>query len=105
MSLWEWGMVFRLIKRIFWGFVDFIKGINQAVIEDSVSALELEHNELEATFLTIVLGPLVGITTLSPILSLELLDALRSEVKILESRAVRGEDVLGDLMASLGGEW
>ncbi|MGC8975251.1 MAG: hypothetical protein ACP5KB_03530 [Thermoprotei archaeon] len=98
-------MVFRIIKKVLSEFVDFIRGINQAVIEDSVSALELEHNELEATFLTIVLGSLVGVTTLSPILSLELLDVLRNEVKILESRAVRGEDVLGDLMASLGGEW
>lgn len=95
----------KVIKRILRELVNFVKGINQAMIEDSVSALELEHNELEATFLTMVLGPLVGITTLSPILSLELLDALRNEVKVLESRAARGDDVLGDLMASLGGEW
>jgi len=97
--------VFKTFKKILKEFMDFIKGINQAIIEDSVSALELEHNELEAAFLTIVLGPLVGVTTLSPILSLELLEALKNEIKILESRAVRGEDVLGDLMASLGGEW
>lgn len=97
--------MFKTFKKILKEFMDFIKGINQAIIEDSVSALELEHNELEAAFLTIVLGPLVGVTTLSPILSLELLEALKNEIKILESRAVRGEDVLGDLMASLGGEW
>jgi len=97
--------VFKTFKKILKEFMDFIKGINQAIIEDSVSALELEHNELEAAFLTMVLGPLVGVTTLSPILSLELLEALKNEIKILESRAVRGEDVLGDLMASLGGEW
>ncbi len=97
--------MFKTFKKILKEFMDFIKGINQAIIEDSVSALELEHNELEAAFLTMVLGSLVGITTLSPILSLELLEALKNEIKILESRAVRGEDVLGDLMASLGGEW
>ncbi len=97
--------MFKTFKKILKEFMDFIKGINQAIIEDSVSALELEHNELEAAFLTMVLGPLVGVTTLSPILSLELLEALKNEIKILESRAVRGEDVLGDLMASLGGEW
>lgn len=94
-----------MIKKILREFVSFIKGINQAIIEDSVSALELEHNELEAAFLTMVLGSLVGVTTLSPILSLELLETLKNEIKILESRAARGEDVLGDLMASLGGEW
>jgi len=97
--------VFKVLKKILREFVSFVKGVNQAIIEDSVSALELEHNELEAAFLTMVLGPLVGVATLSPILSLELLGALKNEVKVLESRAVRGEDVLGDLMASLGGEW
>jgi len=97
--------VFKVLKKILREFVSFVKGVNQAIIEDSVSALELEHNELEAAFLTMVLGPLVGVATLSPILSLELLEALKNEVKVLESRAVRGEDVLGDLMASLGGEW
>ncbi len=97
--------MFKAFKKILREFVNFVKGVNQAIVEDSVSALELEHNELEAAFLTIVLGPLVGVTTLSPVLSLELLEALRNEIKILESRAVRGEDVLADLMASLGGEW
>jgi len=97
--------MFKVFKKILREFISFVSGVNQAIIEDSVSALELEHNELEATFLTIVLGPLVGVTMLSPILSLELLEALKNEVKILENRAVRGEDVLGDLMASLGGEW
>ncbi|MEM0347260.1 MAG: hypothetical protein QXV93_01630 [Zestosphaera sp.] len=95
----------KTIKKILRELVSFIKGLNQAIVEDSVSALELEHNELEAAFLTIVLGSLVGVATLSPILSLELLEVLKGEIKILESRAVRGEDVLGDLMASLGGEW
>lgn len=97
--------MFRIIKKVLRELVSFIKGVNQAIVEDSISALELEHNELEAAFLTIVLGSLVGVTTLSPILSLELLEALRNEIKILESRALRGGDVLGDLMASLGGEW
>jgi len=52
--------VFKVLKRILREFVSFVKGVNQAIIEDSVSALELEHNELEAAFLTMVLGPLVG---------------------------------------------
>lgn len=95
----------KIFKNVLRELVNFVKGINQAVVEDSVNALELEHNELEAAFLTMILGPLVGVTTLSPLLSLELLEALRSEIKVLESRATRGEDVIGDLMASLGGEW
>lgn len=97
--------MFGIIKKILRELMNFIKGVNQAIVEDSISALELEHNELEAAFLTIVLGSLIGVTTLSPILSLELLEALRNEIKVLENRALKGEDVLGDLMASLGGEW
>lgn len=97
--------MFKLLKKVLSEVVAFIKGINQAILEDSVSALVLEHNELEAAFVTIVLGPLVGVRTVSPLLSLELLNSLKSELRILESRAVRGTDVIGDLMSSLGGEW
>lgn len=95
----------KLVKKVLSEIVSFVRGINQAVLEDSVSALVLEHNELEAAFLTIVLGPLVGVRTVSPLLSLELLNVLKGELKVLESRAIRGVDVIGDLMSSLGGEW
>ncbi len=90
-----------IIRELLW----FIKGVDQALLEESVSALEGEYLELETVFLTIVLGPLVGIRTLTPLLSLELLDTLRDELRILASRAFKGEDVLGDLMSALGGEW
>ncbi len=97
--------MFKLVKRFLGELVLFVKGINRAILEDSVSALELEYSELEAAFMTIVLGPLVGVKTVSPILSLELLSTLKDEVKFLESRALKGKDLLGDLMSSLGGEW
>lgn len=90
-----------IIRELLW----FIRGVDQALLEESVSALEGEYLELETVFLTIVLGPLVGIRTLTPLLSLELLDTLRDELRILASRAFKGEDVLGDLMSALGGEW
>ncbi len=83
----------------------FIRGVQRALIENSVSALEEEYIELETAFLLMVLGPLVGLKTITPLLSLELLEVASSELKVLESRAFKGEDVLGDLMASLGGEW
>ncbi|MEM0046761.1 MAG: hypothetical protein QXR92_05315 [Fervidicoccaceae archaeon] len=95
----------KSMKQLLRELVLFMKGMNRAVLEDSVSALQLEYSEMLATFVTIVLGPLVGVKTVSPILSMELLEALKDEIKVLESRAVRGDDVLGDLMSSLGGEW
>ncbi len=94
---------FRNIVR---ELVELVGGLRRAVVEESVSALEEEYVELESAFLFMVLGPLVGIKTSTPMLSLELLDSLSpAEIRILESRAFKGEDVLGDLFAALGGEW
>lgn len=93
------------VKKIVGELVEFARGTKQALMEESVSALEGEYVELESAFLSMVLGPLVGIKTVTPLFSLELLEPLSTELKILESRALKGEDVLADLMASFGGEW
>jgi hypothetical protein len=81
-----------------------VKGFHQAMLEESVGALEAEYVELENAFLTMLFGPLIGIKTAPALLTLELLESVKGEISILESRGYRGEDVLGDLMA-LGGEW
>jgi len=93
------------LRRLARELLEFVRGVDRALLEESVSALEGEYLELECAFLTAVLGPLVGVRTLTPLLSLELLDALKGELRVLASRAFRGEDVLGDLMSALGGEW
>lgn len=97
--------MFSCLKRALSELLNFIRGVHQALVEESVSALEGEYLELEYAFLLIVLGPLVGVKTITPLLSLELLDALKGEVGVLASRAYKGEDVIGDLMSALGGEW
>lgn len=86
-------------------FVEFLRGAQRALVEESVSALEEEYVELEVAFFIMVLGPLIGLKTITPLMSLELLEVTSTELKLLESRVFKGEDVLGDLMASLGGEW
>jgi hypothetical protein len=93
------------VRRFFREVKEFVKGNVEALFEESVSALEGELLELESAFLFITLGPLVGVKTITPLLSLELLDAVKDEIRILLSRAYLGEDVLGDLMSALGGEW
>ncbi|MEM2006302.1 MAG: hypothetical protein QXG17_03340 [Sulfolobales archaeon] len=93
------------VRKAVTELVKFIKGVRQALVEGSVSALEEEFIELESAYLLLVLGPLVGVKTITPLLSLELLEPLSAELRILESRAFKGEDVLADLMAALGGEW
>lgn len=50
----------KSMKQLLRELVLFMKGMNRAVLEDSVSALQLEYSEMLATFVTIVLGPLVG---------------------------------------------
>jgi len=93
------------LRRLARGLLEFVRGVDRALLEESVSALEGEYLELESAFLTAVLGPLVGVRTLTPLLSLELLNTLKGELRVLASRAFKGEDVLGDLVSALGGEW
>jgi hypothetical protein len=97
--------VLERLRRAIRELLEFVRGVDRALLEESVSALEGEYLELEYAFLVAVLGPLVGVRTITPLLSLELLDTLRGELRVLASRAFRGEDVLGDLMSALGGEW
>lgn len=92
-------------RRIMGVLSEFLRGIRQATLERSVSAIEGEYVELESAFLLMVLGPLVGVRTLTPLLSLELLEPLSAELRILEGRAFKGDDVLADIAASIGGEW
>lgn len=93
----------KAISRIVSEVKSFVRGVKEAMIEESVSALEAEYIELENVFLLVLLGPLVGIKTVTPLLSLELLEPLVPEIRTLESKAVRGEDVIGELMSALGG--
>jgi len=87
-------------------FIKFLQGIHRATIESSVSSLELECTELEFALLTMLLGSLVGIVPMPTILTIKLLPYFKDELKLLELRSIRGSnDVLSDLMSSLGGEW
>jgi len=85
--------------------LQFFKGIYRANVENSVSALQLEYNELNYVFLVTLLGSFVGLETAPPLLSLELLEAVRNDLRYMASRAVRERDVFADVMSSLGGEW
>jgi len=77
----------------------------RANVENSVSALQLEYNELNYIFLLMLMGSFVGIKTVPPLLSLELLEAVSDDLRYMASRAVRERDVFADVMSSLGGEW
>lgn len=95
----------RFMRSLINELLLFLKGLNQAILEQSVEALRAEYLELENAFLTMLFGPLIGIKGPPLLLSLKMLEAVKDEISILESRGYKGDDVLGDLMASLGGEW
>lgn len=93
------------MKKILSEILQFFKGVYRANVENSVSALQLEYNELNYTFLVTLLGSFVGIKTVPPLLSLELLEAVKDDLRYMVSRAVRERDIFADVMSSLGGEW
>ena len=80
-------------------------GLHQALVEQSVEALELEEAELEHAFLSLVLGSLVGLPLAPMGLAAELAPLLEDEARILFQRTWRGGDVVSDLFSSMGGEW
>ncbi|MGC8983466.1 MAG: hypothetical protein ACP5KA_06945 [Desulfurococcaceae archaeon] len=96
---------FTPIKKALERLLDALRGVGEGLLETSVEALEAELLELEYLFLSSLFGPLIGIKTLPLLAALELLDAAKDEVKVLFTRGMRGEDVIGDLFASMGGEW
>lgn len=97
--------VVKVVKAIVSEVLQFLKGVYRANVENSVSALQLEYNELNYAFLVTLLGSFVGIKTVPPLLSLELLEAVRDDLRYMVSRAVRERDIFADVMSSLGGEW
>lgn len=91
-----------LLKRLLREIRLFLKGIEQALLENSVQILEAEYLEYENLFLTVLLGSLVGIRTVPSLLALELLESVKDEIRILLSRGYRGEDVFADIASLLG---
>lgn len=95
----------RLLRRLLDGARAFLAGMHEALIQQSVEALELELLELEHAFLSLVLGGLVGLP-LAPLgVAAELAPLLEDEARVLFERTWRGSDVIADLFSRMGGEW
>ena len=94
-----------MLKRIAREALEAARGIQQAALEQSVEALELELIELEHAFATLLMGSLAGLP-LAPLgLAAELAPLMEEELRVMFSRTWRGGDVVGDLFTSLSGEW
>ncbi|MCS7106687.1 MAG: hypothetical protein NZ902_01070 [Acidilobaceae archaeon] len=93
----------RIVSSIARKIVAFLRSVERAMREESVHAIEQELKELESAFLLMILGSFVGVRTMTPLLSLELLEGLQEEVELLRERAFKGEDVIGEVASALGG--
>ncbi|MEB3774723.1 MAG: hypothetical protein GSR86_07360 [Desulfurococcales archaeon] len=92
-------------KGMFREFTMFMFGMSKAMREHSVEALQLQYLELENSFLTIIMGGLVGMPFVPLTLSMELAPLLSDEIKLMERRHMLGGDVLSDYFSSIGGDW
>ena len=94
-----------ILKRVMTSLKEFITGFFKGLQEESVSVLTLQYLDLENTFLTLVLGGLVGLP-LAPLgVSIELAPLLKDEIHLMEKRHFLGSDVLAEYFSELGGEW
>lgn len=80
-------------------------GVFKGIEEQSVETLRLQYLELENTFLSIVMGGMVGMNAVPMGLAMELLPLLKDEIRIMESRHFLGSDVIAEYFAAMGGEW
>jgi len=97
--------MFKSIERVLGELKRFMQGVKVSMVENATGALELEYVELESAFLLMVIGSLAGLVPMPPVIAVEILPLLRDEVALLEDRAYRGSDVIGDLFSGMGGEW
>jgi len=97
--------MFKFIGRVLGELKRFIQGVKVSMVENATGALELEYVELESSFLLMVIGSLAGLVPMPPVIAVEILPLLRNEIALLEDRAYRGSDVIGDLFSGMGGEW
>jgi len=97
--------ILSFFKTIILEFVNFNRGIFQAMREQSVETLEQEYLDLEMAFLTMILGGIIGIPLIPGRVARELLPLVADEIKIMEKRAFLGTDVIADYFSTLGGEW
>ena len=96
------------LKKIFSPIREFfllMKGINEAIREDSVEVLTLQYLEMENAFLSLVFGGLVGLPLVPLGVAMELAPLIKEEVKIMERKHQQGPDVISDFFSTLGGEW
>jgi len=97
--------MFKSIERVLGELKRFMQGVKVSMVENATGALELEYVELESAFLLMVIGSLAGLVPMPPVIAVEILPLLRDEIALLEDRAYRGSDVIGDLFSGMGGEW
>ncbi len=90
-----------IIRRIWNGVVEFIRGMDQTHREQVSALTSFEARELENMFVLILLGSFAGMPSPPSFLAVELLPFLEHEVRVLNKRAESSSDALAEIMGSL----
>ncbi len=87
-------MIFRYIAELF-------AGLRSLAAYQATHLAEMELAELERFFSLLVAGPLVGLPTVQPMVSLELLAGMEGELEEFLEASMWLDDTLGTIAGSL----
>jgi hypothetical protein len=80
----------------------FLTGFRQGQRERVIGLTRMEQQELENVFALLLLGSFVGFPAPPTFLAVELLPFMEREMQVLGQRAAGADDMLGQMMGSLG---
>lgn len=83
-------------------FNSFVKDFGQSQRESLAALTCVELKELENIFTLLLLGSFAGFAAPPTFLSVELLPYMERELRIMNTRAENSNDMLADLISSLG---
>lgn len=96
----------RLAREALWIVKGMLREMRKAtlgvMITSATDMLKLEHDELEAAFLTVILGSLAGMPLAPPGLALELAPLVKDELAVMIERHAFMHDALAEYAGMAG---
>ena len=100
------GTLKRVLSGAAWVARGMLRELRKAtlgvMLTSATDMLKLEHDELEAAFLTVVLGSLAGMPLAPPGLALELAPLVKDEIAIMIERHAFMHDALAEYAGMAG---
>ena len=100
------GNLRKILEGVAWIVKGMLKELRKAtlgvMIASATDMLKLEHDELEAAFLTVLLGSLAGMLLATPGLALEVAPLVKDELAIMIERHAFMHDALAEYAGMSG---